>query len=342
MLHADLPPAEGGGGGVRHQVAGLADALTRRGHEVVAQVLVADGGGRTYPVRRAPIGVLCGTNRSRRIVLAPLAFAANRYSPFDLVHAHGDSELLFRRRIPVVRTFYGSARDEARHAVNRKHRALQQYHHVAERIARRLASRTVGISRVTSEAIGPLDHIIPCGVDRTRFRPGAKAKQPTILFIGTMRGRKRGAMLARVFREVVRPRVPDARLVMVAPDSRGEPGIESIPTIDDERLAEHLRSAWVFTLPSSYEGFGVPYIEAMASGTAVVATPNAGARELLSSGDGGVLVTDDELGDALSSLLVDESRRDALAAGGVEVARRFDWNRIAAAYERIYEELVAK
>lgn len=55
---------------------------------------------------------------------------------------------------------------------------------------------------------------------------------------------------------------------------RGMPddGVRVLGKVSLERLTEFYRRAWLFCLPSSYEGFGVPYIEAMASGTAVVAT----------------------------------------------------------------------
>jgi phosphatidylinositol alpha-mannosyltransferase len=243
MLHTDLPPASGGGGGVRHQVARLCDVLASRGHEIVVYVLAADSSRRSYQVRRTGLGRMCGERRAMRVILAPAAFASQCYSSFDLVHAHGDSELLLRRRVPVVRTFYGSALDEAHHAVTVKHRTVENYHYAAELVARRLARRTVGISQATAASIGRLDHIIPCGVDRERFHPGPKDGTPTVLFIGTMRGRKRGEFVARVFREFVRPRLPGARLILIAPDATSEPGIEALPAATDEQVAHCLRSA---------------------------------------------------------------------------------------------------
>ena len=339
MLHTDLPPSKGGAGGVRQQVARLCDTLAGRGHEVVTFVLSADDGDRRYEVTRLRAGSICADSRPMRVALAPVAFAAHSYSGFDVVHAHGDSELLVRRRIPVVRTFYGSAADEARHATSIKHRIVERYHSIAEPVARRVAWRTVGISRATAASIGPLDHIIPCGVDLEVFRPGAKAGRPTVVFVGTMKGRKRGELVADAFRKVIRPRFPDAELVLIGSDAMSAPGITAIPVASDEALAEHLRSAWVFTLPSSYEGFGVPYIEAMASGTAVVATPNAGARELLGDGHGGgVVVSEDQLGTAIVRLLGDASARDRFARIGREVSRRFAWDVVARRYEDVYAE----
>ena len=99
------------------------------------------------------------------------------------------------------------------------------------------------------------------------------------------------------------------------------------------------RRAWVFCLASSYEGFGVPYIEAMASGTPVVATPNVGACEVLGDGKFGVIVEPAKLGAALLRLLCDSDERERLRRVGLERARDFDWNRIAGQYERIYADV---
>ncbi|MGI8801385.1 MAG: glycosyltransferase family 4 protein [Solirubrobacteraceae bacterium] len=341
MLHSDLPPPGGGHGGVRHQVARLSEALAARGHQVVALVVVPEHARVSFAVRPAPLSAWCARGRVARLALTPVAFAIGRYADFDVVHAHGDSQLLYRRSTPIVRTFYGSARGERRYAEGAAHRAIERYHAVGERIARRLADRTVGISRATSDGIGALDELIPCGVDAKLFRPGPKHERPTIVFVGTMGGRKRGHLVVAAFREVILPRIPEARLVLIAADAEAEPGVEAIRRASDAEVADQIRSAWVLTLPSSYEGFGVPYIEAMASGTAVLATPNAGARELIEDGREGVLVDEAELGRSLCSLLLDHERRSELAARGLAASERFGWDRIAREYERVYREALS-
>lgn len=63
--------------------------------------------------------------------------------------------------------------------------------------------------------MGHLDAVIPCGCDLELFRLGTKEVRPTVLFVGTWEGRKRGRLVAEAFERVVRPRVPDARLWMV-------------------------------------------------------------------------------------------------------------------------------
>jgi phosphatidylinositol alpha-mannosyltransferase len=339
MLHVDLPTESRGG--VAHQVSRLSDVLARRGADVTVFTLSPPPAGVAYRVERLPIP-RPARGRAARLASVPLAFAAGRYSEFDVVHAHGDSHLLFRRRIPVVRTFYGSALDEARTAVRRRRRVVQRLHHLEERISRRTVAYTVGISRVTESSIGPLDAIIPCGVDRTLFRPGEKSERPSILFVGTLGGRKRGSVLVELFESEIRPRVRDAELWLVTDDETGGPGIRTWNRPGDTELAELYRRAWIFASPSRYEGFGVPYVEALSSGTPVVAHTNPGALELLGAGTGGVVVEEDELGGTLLALLENEERRRELEKLGVAYSERFDWERVAASYEEIYRSLARR
>ncbi|MEI5579328.1 glycosyltransferase, partial [Streptomyces brasiliscabiei] len=82
------------------------------------------------------------------------------------------------------------------------------------------------------------------------------------------------------FQREVLPHIPDARLEMVCRDAPPDPGpgVEVLGALNDEELVAAYQRAWVFCLPSDYEGFGIPYAEAMACGVPVVATENPGAR----------------------------------------------------------------
>lgn len=119
------------------------------------------------------------------------------------------------------------------------------------------------------------------------------------------------------------------------------PGVRALGRVDDAALADLYRRAWLFCLPSSYEGFGIPYTEAMASGLPVVATPNVGSRFVTRDGRDGVLVELAGLGRALADLLADARRRAALRERGLARAREFSLDSVVDRYETLYRGLLA-
>jgi glycosyltransferase involved in cell wall biosynthesis len=112
------------------------------------------------------------------------------------------------------------------------------------------------------------------------------------------------------------------------------------PRIPEDDLQDLYRRAWVFCLPSTYEGFGIPYIEAMASGTPVVATRNAGAVEVTENGRYGKVVRDDELADALLGLLQSSFARERLAAEALRHVQKYSLATVVETYESLYFRLV--
>ena len=80
----------------------------------------------------------------------------------------------------------------------------------------------------------------------------------------------------------------------------------------------------------------MPYIEAMACGTPVVATPNPGALEVLDSGKCGVVATPDDLGRNLVSLLDDDNLRQHLRVRGIERSRRYALDSVVDEYVKLY------
>ena len=164
----------------------------------------------------------------------------------------------------------------------------------------------------------------------------AKAAVPTILFVGTYGNRKRGKLLMEVFTRDVLPKVPAAQLWMVCSDAPAAAGVCVLGRISQAELVDRYQRAWVFCLPSTYEGFGIPYIEAMAAGTAVVASPNVGAVEVTRQGQDGLVVADDKLGETLLNVLRDENLRHKLEAAGRKRVKDFDLNSVCERYEKIY------
>ena len=211
---------------------------------------------------------------------------------------------------------------------------------LTEVLATLVADRTVLVSPQTRRWTPWVRSVIPNGVDLSRFAAGAEPRtdHPVVLFVGTWRGRKRGGDLAEQFAKVVIPQMPRARLHMVTQDAPAElpEGVVVLGRLSDEELVREYQRAWVFCLPSSYEGFGIPYAEAMASGTPVVATPNLGARFVTQEGRAGVLTSLPHLGEEILRLLSADEERARLAQAGSERAAYFALDRVVDEYLRLY------
>ena len=163
---------------------------------------------------------------------------------------------------------------------------------------------------------------------------------PTIVFIGLWNGRKRGRFAYDVFVNKVLPRFPDAQFHMISDTAIPHPSVTLHVHPDDATLAALLAEAWVFCYPSVYEGFGIPYIEAMAAGTAIVTSPNAGAGEVLKNGRYGIICDDDRFAGDLLQLLDRADLRHELEARGLERAQDFSADAIAERYLEIYRNVV--
>ncbi|RBY96261.1 hypothetical protein DQ237_10395 [Blastococcus sp. TF02-8] len=325
--------------GVGHQVHALANGLVERGHDVTVFSGCGPSDGARYTTVQIP---LAGALRTFRFATA---LRRVDLSGFDVLHAHGDDYWLWRRRVPAhVRTMHGSCFEEARRIKGAKEKLRMVALGLGEELATIVADRTVVVSPDTRRWMPWVKTVIPNGVDGRRFSPGAGplAERPTILFVGTYLQRKRGRLLMEAFSDVVRPAIPDAELWMVSTDAPPASGVVQWGRVDDETLVDLYRKAWVFCLPSLYEGFGIPYAEALAAGTPVVATPNPGSRYVLQDGTCGVLAEDSQLGSALLGLLNDPGERERLSHQGVERSRQFELQSVLDSYERLYRTTAAR
>ena len=101
--------------------------------------------------------------------------------------------------------------------------------------------------------------------------------------------------------------------------------------VNDDDLPALYAGAELFVLPSLYEGFGLPVLEAMACGTPVVAANVSSLPEIV--GDAGVLAVPTDAGDlarAMIRLLMDPAQAADLRRRGLEHAGRFTWDRVRA------------
>jgi phosphatidyl-myo-inositol alpha-mannosyltransferase len=340
MFCASWPVPKRKPGGVDVSVRRLAKALADRGHQVRIFSFAARVTQDPYDhVKLRPVGI---QNRKLlgRYLLIPLLLNRLDTTDLDVLHIHGDDWLFMRRSVPTIRTFHGSALFEALHATNPLRRMSQLVSFATELVSARLAidSYTVSPGEMPIyRAAGYLPHGLKPGAEMVDDR---KSPRPSILFVGTWDGRKRGELLARVFAREIRPHLHEAELWMVSDRYEPGDGIRWFGSPGDEELAELYRRAWVFCLPSTYEGFGLPYLEAMARGTAVVASPNPGAIHLLDDGKAGWIVDDRDLHKALIRLLTDDGMRESVAARGATRAKDFSWDRVVISYERAYSRAI--
>jgi glycosyltransferase involved in cell wall biosynthesis len=194
------------------------------------------------------------------------------------------------------------------------------------------------------------------GVDADAFRPAPRGEVervrrihridgPYLLFVGGLEPRKNLVSLVRAFGSAS----VDASLVLAGGAVRWFPGavaeldaaISALPAkmrtrvvrtgyVSDADKLALLTGATVFVLPSRYEGFGMPILEAMACGTPVLTSTVSSLPEV--AGDAAVLVDPDDVGalaSGMQELLEDDPLRTRLAGMGLARAARFTWERAA-------------
>ena len=189
--------------------------------------------------------------------------------------------------------------------------------------------------------------VTPYGVDALFGPEGPRPPgSPYALFVGALQARKNPDLALRALASVD----GSLRLVFAGPDRgleaelrrlAGELGltgrVEFVGHVPQSELAALYRGAAVLVFPSRYEGFGLPVVEAMASGTPVVATASSSIPEV--AGDAAVLV-EPEAEAVATGIERALAEHDALVAAGLEQARRFSWAETARRTADVYRELV--
>ena len=176
--------------------------------------------------------------------------------------------------------------------------------------------------------------VTPNGVDPS-FTPGG-AHDGYLLFVGAIHGRKDPLAALDAARAVELPLVvagpeKDAELARELRDG----GADLRGYVSREELAELYRGAAALVLPSRFEGFGLPVLEAMACGTPVVAASEPALREV--AGDAAVYAEDGDYGAAARRALADRAR---LSAAGIERAKLFTWQETARRTAEAYREVL--
>jgi phosphatidyl-myo-inositol alpha-mannosyltransferase len=319
--------------GVSCQVHRLANALVRLGDRVTCYSFSPAPDDALYSHARLEYG---SASALLRKLLPAIMFRRIKTGQYDILHYHGD-DFLCKGDHRRVRTFYGSALFEAIFAAGMRRFLYQSLFYAFEMISCGRRGVKVGISELTTRALPGVRHIIHCGVPLNTYAPGGKKTgHPTLLFIGDLDSRKRGRMLVDLFTRRVIPVFPNATLTVVGPQKAEGAGVVFAGRIPESDLVRAFRESWIYCSVSSYEGFGVPLIEAMACGTTVAAIDTRGAREIITHEYDGLLCMAGTLFETLTRLISDATLRERLAENGLRTIKKFDIDTIARRYKDLY------
>ena len=189
--------------------------------------------------------------------------------------------------------------------------------------------------------------VTPYGADPIYRPDGPRAEGTYALFVGAIQPRKDPLAALEALTLVN----GDLRLVLVGPAKLEAKRVhEAVQRLGLERrvdfrghverdeLAALYRGAQLLVFPSRYEGFGLPVLEAMASGTPVVATRAGAVPEV--AGDAAVLVDPGDPAALAAGMERALAERERLVAAGLERARMFSWAETARRTLEVYRELV--
>ncbi|MDB5106955.1 MAG: glycosyl transferase group 1 [Fibrobacteres bacterium] len=350
FLHRDLPPDTYTG--VAIQVHRLANALADLGHQVSVYTHTSQPADARY--RAVPIE-LPGLRTAMRVapflkrIWYPLWYRKLDMGGFDAVHIHGDGGFLTYRG-NFVRTFYGTAALEYRHATSLKGKLAQGLSYWMERREARRCRLTVGISPHVAAHLPGVDRVIPCMLPgQPDPAPPQKTPFPSLIYLGSQRSRKRGEEALALFLRLSKNH-PGLRLNYVGPEReiselkarREYAGVDFHTRLSQDELAGLYRESWIYLCLSSYEGFGVGIIEAMSFSCLVVTAPHPGSEYLVRDGDTGV-ISPPEMAEALvDRILKDESSRKEMVRRGREFSRKFSPATVASSYLDLYRMAQAR
>lgn len=230
------------------------------------------------------------------------------------------------------------------------------YLELTTRYAARRATRLIAVSRSTADDLQrlygvPADRItlIHSGVDaRMRPQPASAVtavtgrlglRGPYFLFVGRNHPRKNLAMLRRAFRDA-RGRGLHATLVLAGPGHDDAPSDSVVATdyVPPDELSALYAGALALVMPSRFEGFGFPALEAMRCGTAVIASTAGALPEIV--GGAGVLLAPDDVAawsEAMLELASDNVLRRRLIESGEARSAGFTWEAAAEKTWRVLE-----
>ena len=351
-------------GGVTVHIEQLAQEFIRRGHEVWI-VAPSSQPANTLPFDHfvrlgVPVPVPAGGSVAR-LSLSPWLLRNVREllerEQFDVIHVHEPLTpllpwlVLHCSKAINVGTF---------HAYHDQSRIYPWAAPTLRRWFRKLHGRIAvsPLAKMFVERHFPADYqVIPNGIDISRFHEGVEPfpqyldGKINLLFVGRMEKRKGLKYLLMAYSRL-KWQFPNLRLLVVGPGTPDKDSyrvlgehalrdVEFVGGVSQEDLVRYYRTADIFCSPATgKESFGIVLLEAMASGTPIVASRLQGFATVLEEGMQGLMAPpkdDVALADALRQMIQDPTMRSAMGAFGERRAYEFRWERVAGQVLEYYE-----
>jgi len=348
---------------VQAHVRDLAESLLALGHEVSVLTPVDEpdeadlppyvvAAGRTVPVPY--------NGSVARLAFGPLTLARTRRwlrkGQFDVLHLHEPTVpsvsmlALFAAKGPIVATFHtATSRSRALYVVGT---ALQPgLEKITGRIAVSAAARRVVVEHLGGDAV-----LIPNGVSVRAFAGAQRLpdvpERPTVVFLGRVDEPRKGLDVLLDAVPALLERVPDLQVLVAGPgevDRELPACVRLLGLVSEADKPRVYATGDVYCAPNTHgESFGIVLIEAMATGTPVVASDLEAFRRVLDDGldegGAGVLVPVGDapaLAEALAGVLLDPVRQHLLSAAGSRVVQAYDWAHVTAQIAAVYEMVEA-
>jgi len=347
-------------GGVSAHVRDLANALIRKGYYVsVIAPAESDDDLPFYVESTGKPRAVRYNGSVARLSFGPLV--ARRVSKwieqgqFDVLHVHEPLApsvsvlACWAAKGPIVATWHSSM-DRSRVILSLAKLAQTVMEKVTARIAVSPAARQTMIEHLGGDAV-----IIPNGVDVQYFASaepmdGWGAEQKSLVFFGRVDEPRKGLAVLMSALPKIRTVFPDLKVLIAGPGNcddvldelsdEDRASVTQIGLVDQNEKPNVYASGTVYIAPNTGgESFGIVLLEAMASGTPVIASDLAAFKRVLQDGESGKLFTNedsDSLAQAVIDLLNDEEEQERLRAAGKARVVEFDWDTVADEVIEVY------
>lgn len=350
-------------GGVSAHVHDLANALIRKGHYVSVIAPAESDEDLPFFVESTGKPRAVRYNGSvARLSFGPLV--ARRVSKwieqgqFDVLHVHEPLApsvsvlACWAAKGPIVATWHSSM-DKSRVILSLAKIAQTVMEKVSARIAVSPAAKQTMIDHLGGDAV-----IIPNGVDVSSFARatpmmGWGCDQKSLVFFGRVDEPRKGLAVLLGALPKIREQFPDLKLLIAGPGDcddliedltdEDRAAITQLGLIDEIEKPNVYASGTIYIAPNTGgESFGIVLLEAMASGTPVLASDLAAFQRVLKDGECGKLFVNedsDSLAQAVIDLLRDETEQQRLRNAGLARVVEFDWDTVADDVIEVYKSV---